>query len=184
MYSVLFSLIFLMFSCGKDDDVIIEPAEDIDLQFRLLNENGMPATTFEPGENFIFSFSIVNNSKEYIALHSFNYEDFCRVIKHQSYNPRQNKSEETDMGKPYVNMFCHYVNGYQITPGGSLDLEIQWMPVMGSKYESSIFCDRSNTSSLEPGLYSTGFQSSFLFDVGENEFNSERKNFDITFEIK
>ena len=46
MYSVLFSLIFLMFSCGKDDDVITEPAEDIDLQFRLLNENGMPATTF------------------------------------------------------------------------------------------------------------------------------------------
>lgn len=184
IYAGLISLLCLSFSCGQEKDDTPGPTENIDFQFSLLNENDLPATTFEPGENFVFRFLMINRSDQHVWFRSFDNTDFCRVIQLQDYNPQENNNQQTDMGKPYVNMFCNYRNGNKIISGDTLKLQIQWMPTAGSKYDNPFFCKEQDTSPLGAGLYRTSFQSSFIFSAAERDFESAVMSFDITFEIE
>jgi hypothetical protein len=66
----------------------------IEFNFFLLNKEGQPATIFNQGENFTFSFSFKNNSQDPIIVTSeFINPDFLRVYLSQN---------NIDMGRPWT----------------------------------------------------------------------------------
>jgi hypothetical protein len=68
-------IISYVLGCEKED---ISPVE---YKFQVLNEQGVAQSTFEEGENVIFSFQIKNNTNEdhYLRHYKMELDDFCRL---------------------------------------------------------------------------------------------------------
>ncbi len=175
-------------SCKEGSQVNFPPiVNNLDIQFTLLNENGVSSTTFYPGENFVFSLIVKNNSDERLVLRGFDYEDFCRVTRLESYDPTENGEQNNDMGKPYVNMFCSYVAGHMMLPKTDLKFQIHWIPPkireVGSPY-GAFFCIAEENPPLSPGRYGTGFQTKFLLSYEGEDIETDLIQFNIEFEVK
>lgn len=173
--------------CEQDESFI----DAVDFEFRLLNENGVPATIFYEGENFVFSFLIINHSDEQWLLNGSQLggsesSDFFKVYK--AYTNSQGQDSEIDIGKPWKTMFCQYMNGLFISPHDTLKLEIPWMPQpwdVGNPYYNTIFCLVEEHNALPVGKYSTGFFSTFSFSRGEDiSYTTSKLQFQTDFEIK
>lgn len=169
------------FGCADDQD-----SAPIDIEFRLLNGLGEPSTSFEVGENFVFSFLITNNSDEIIRLdqQSVDTVDFFRVysttIQDESGNP-------ISFGKPYKLAFCHKINGLGIFPHETLRLEIPWMPnpwEEGVTYYSGNFCLVNENEPLTAGHYQTSFSSTLNFITGAGDISVGSKTFQVNFSVE
>lgn len=178
MINLSFCLFCLFSFCSCDTSDTVE-ADSFSYEFRLLNENGNPSTQFEEGENLIFSFLIINKTREDIFLQqeSFDTSDFLKVHS-QAYS----NEGEAVMGKPYETIFCTYQNGVLIPASDTLKLEIPWVVNISNNYPH--FCLLQENSYLQAGKYKTSFTSSFKFEKGESSFETEKMHFEIGFEVK
>lgn len=161
---------------------------EADFQFRLLTMDGVAANTFKEGENFVFSFLIINksNNSYYLNPSSINTTDIFRVYKKNAIS--EDGSIIVDMGKPYEGMFCVYAGGISIAANDTLKLEIPWKPNSswepGSPYFSSNFCMvNSDNVLLSKGQYQTQFRSSFEFSRDGETYQVPEKIFNIDFVI-
>jgi hypothetical protein len=173
------ALILLSTTSCKED---LQETIPVDFEFRLLSEQGINATTFDYGQNFVFSFHIINKSSKSIVFQSMETDDFLKVL-------RMNNTEGDpiiEIGKPYENIFCTYQNGYPISSKDTLKIEIPWTPSPwepGSPFYSAIFCGVIENSPLIQGQYKTRFESDFIFSKDGIEYRTQRKEFEITFNI-
>lgn len=177
---ILFSLIATATGGCSDDSISELP---INFKFRLLDETGNPSTTFKEGENFVFSFLIINKSNQVLNLRqSIDQSDFFKVYR---LNPEGN-SAKIAVGKPYINMFCEYKLGIQIAQKDTLKFEIPWNPnpwEQGNIYYNAIFCKINENSPLPVGIYTTGFSSAFEFFSKDESYRTDNENFEIDFKV-
>lgn len=148
----------------------------VEFEFQLLDENGVPSTEFQEGQNFQFSLVIRNQSSKDIGYSpSFIGDDFFRIY-------RIDTSEgEVSMGKPYSSIFCEYIGGQFVIPAGDeLRLEIPWIP--SEDFCCPPFCKVNNNSPLPKGNYKTFIEGSFDF-VYKGETTTITKRFEIFFTI-
>lgn len=171
LYVVL--LVITAFSC---EDNLQEPVQ-VEFEFRLLNEQGQPSTTFKEGENFVFSFLIINKSSERMFLdqRSLLTREFLRVYK-------INNSEGVkliDLGTPYRDK-CTMQAGFLIESNDTLKFEIPWIP----DFDHYFICElNTDNTPLSKGRYKTGFTSIFDFSFDSQSLQSEQ-SFNINFQIQ
>ena len=154
----------------------------VEFEFRLLNLQGEESLMFNQGENFVFSFLIINRTKETILFHSLNWEDFFKVERLNG----QEESQNVEIGKPYETMFCTFQSGHIIQASDTLKLEIPWSPSNwepGAPYYTTIFCGVIENSPLPSGPYRTKFNTGFVFSFNEVEYKLPERKFGIEFNI-
>ena len=166
-----FIIVSSTLGCEKEENSRIE------CKFYVLNEQGEVKSSFEEGENVIFSLQLKNITNEGLYLHHFkmDLEDFCRLIK-VDVNP------PVDLGKPWEHLFCELVGGILIGAQETLKFEIPWLYEEGQMY-GYIGCPQDSyhaeTDTLEAGEYRSSFSSSFHFD----DYTSPRKKFSVSFTV-
>lgn len=184
-------VISCFFSCGQDQELTLRDAElimdSLDFEFRLLNEEGVPSTIFKEGENFIFSFLIINKSAQRFAyLQGIDdRENFFRVDAINT-DLSEVGNEVINLGKPWKTMFCEYKGALPISARDTLALEIPWNAqglAPGDSYYSSLFCLLEDHPHLGIGNYKTGFSSTFSFVKDVNTYTTSELEFEIEFEI-
>lgn len=99
---------FLFFNCTSEE--ILQ--ESIEVNFNLINQEGIISTEFENGSQPIFNLQIANNSKHDVHLvsHNLNDENVFKVFSTTDFNE---KFEPLSLGKPFKNAGCYYVGAYQ-----------------------------------------------------------------------
>ncbi len=99
---------------GDKDAVIVKEVDGVEFKFCLLNAQGEPATVFDEGENFTFTFSIKNNRKEQLRANQDNFQfiqlkDFFAVKKRNKY---YGKAYKFDFPENYQPMFPAILNWF------------------------------------------------------------------------
>jgi uncharacterized lipoprotein YehR (DUF1307 family) len=171
-------LTFLITALGCENDTL--QSAPVAFQFKLLNSQNEPSVSFSQGENFIFSFIVINRSNEdiYLKQSSLNTIEFLKV-----YLTNSNEANPVvAIGKPYKSLFCTYQNGILIPANDTLKLEIPWIPLNDGC--CSHFCLVEDNSPLPHGKYRTGFSSSFEFFKGDKSFKTAVNSFKIDFEVQ
>ena len=182
MKMLLLCVVLVLSSCDQEHLESIP----VEFEFSLLTGQGVPSTAFNPGENFIFSFQILNKSSEQIWLESFDAEDFFRV--HRLDN--QEGASNLDLGKPYKSVFCEFISGHYVEPGQALKIERPWIMADSIKndfkpyFDNSIVCGLEEREPLSRGHYRTGFKSKFTFRTDDRTFSTAQKEFEIMFSIE
>lgn len=170
-------IVFMAFSCDENENNSIP----VEFKLRVLNEQGVETTTFNEGENVIFSFLVTNQTNEdlYFYQGQMNLNDFFSLIKLNT------SDEDLLLGKPYNLIFCDKIGALKIPANGSLDITVPWL------YDSNISlgyngCEategeyHTNTLPLSVGNYKSEFSSSFKI----SEYQTEEKYFEVKFTIK
>ncbi len=186
MKNILLLVALFFVSCNEDEESLIP---QVDFNFQLLDMNGNPSTVFNEGENFIFSFLIINRSDRQIQFDQseMQTQDFFRVIRLVD---SQEEVSTVDMGRPYNGVFCLYMASHTISAKDTLSLRIPWKPDENwdtgtGKYFSPFFCDvNSDNQLLGKGNYQTKFSSRFEFSVNGNAFSLPSQDFNIGFTIQ
>lgn len=173
---LLLVLLFASSGCEQNNP----QAAFIDFEFALLNSKQASSASFNEGENFVFSFRMINRSNEdvYLSQASFNTAEFLKVYLMD--NAKVNAS--IPVGKPYKSLFCTYQNGILIPAHDTLRIEIPWMPPADGC--CAHFCLVENNSPLPAGKYRTEFNSAFEFFSGDKSYQTDTKRFKIDFEVK
>jgi hypothetical protein len=165
---------------NDDQKVIEQTVKGIEFKFCLLNEDSVPSTTFEEGENFYFYFSIANNRKDdlYIDHHKFFSKNFCMVFQ----------ENEGDFGKPFELVAVEDVMpaGNPFPAGSNIQLKIPWKDERNNWNTLHVIFEGLNRDFLSSGKYYTKFTNQFhFFKVGENSsITTDSLTFKINFEIK
>jgi len=156
----------------------------VDFEFRLINEQGNTSVNFSEGNNFWFSFLVINNSDKELFFQSINNIDtFFEVFK---LGDDESPSEPISYGKPYKAVFCEYLlSGYKIQSKDSLEIKVAWVPKGVEQESYPILCNFNfDNEPLPAGNYRTSFISSFNFSYKGKSIKIEEKSFNITFKIK
>jgi hypothetical protein len=174
----LFVFALLLFGCKK---TAVNPIDsDLEFQFRLLDQNGRVTNTFKQGENFRFSFLIINKTQKGWGLkqESLNFNDeFFRVYK--------DFGDKKTVGRPLEKPF--FADKIPLIPiTDTLRLEIDWIP------QANVFYGRLNiynfNNKLLPiGTYKTQFTNIFEFysdGSGSQTYKTNPMAFNINFEVK
>lgn len=165
---------FTGFSCNKNKNEL-----PVEFMFRLLDENGTIKTLFNEGENVIFSFVIVNKTKEDLFFYhsEMNTNDFFRLYKIDSLQGK------LDLGKPYDYIFCEMIGALMVPVDSVLKIEIPWLWDENQSF-GYIGCPNDNyhsiTFPLTTGDYKTAFSSHFRI----GNIQTEEKHFEIRFTVK
>lgn len=174
----LYGIIVLMaFSCEKNEGNSIP----VNFKLRMLNEQGEETSTFNEGENVVFSFLVTNQTNEdlYFYQGQMNLDDFFCLIKLNT------SREDILLGKPYNLIFCDKIGALKIPANGSLDITVPWL------YDSNISfgyngCEatdgeyHNDTFPLSVGNYKSEFSSSLKI----SEYQTEENHFEVKFTIK
>ena len=161
-YVLLFVIIAFIGCEGK------QGLDSIEFEFRLLNDQGQPATTFKEGEKIIFSFLITNSSIINIAWYNwckvYSDKDLYAVFKLVT----DDKGEDhySFIGLPFEPPVLCMDRPILIESGQSYYLKAQWLFNPTNKV-------------LSPGEYKVEFGLSF-------EFNDQNfsQNFSQSFNIQ
>ena len=187
----LIALSSLFFSCEKEDDitswdipidsenpVIDVKVDDFNINFYLLNEDGVKTNKFNEGENFYMHFSIKNvSNNEYFFPTRFaraGNDSFLCVYT----------DEGEKIGRSFEPGFTNLIGlpGYDFPPEDEIIYEYPWVFQSDTTWEYNWTSFHSTeTKPLEKGKYFTGFSSEFVFYPKEDT-NFEKK-FDLDFKI-
>jgi hypothetical protein len=164
---------FALWSCDKSksiDNLVV-------FEFQLLDEDGEQATTFASGENFRFSFSIINNMDEDLFISEmYDMENFFEVFK------ICDSGEIISYGKPYSAIFCEYIGGYTINSNETFRLEIPWIP--DPDLHLPILCGlKHDNIPLPVGYYQTSISSTFTLQKGGEDFLTTKLLINTPFQI-
>jgi hypothetical protein len=173
-------------SCTSETIQKVDP--DIQFQFRLLKEDGTCSNSFSRGENFRFCFLILNNTNQTWSLERVDdVNNFLRVYQVDA--EPQEGGNIIDVGRPWETMFCQYRLALLMLPHDTLKLEIPWMPEPPAwnpdhPHFNSVFCRVTSNSPLPPGKYKTAFTSAFELFSGDISYRTEKKTFEVVFEVR
>lgn len=187
---VLLILCFLGAGCEKEDELFWEISPDsktaviqkevdgIEFKFCLLNEQGEPATVFNEGENFIFSFSFKNKMQDPIVVTTeFISSNFYRVYR---------SIDKTDMGKPWTGIWCNYdgtLHEINLAPSNVRQLNCPWV-LTDDKAPEYPLCMSESKEYLAKGKYETFFDLNFHYTISGKKKIIDNMTFKIIFEIK
>jgi hypothetical protein len=158
--------ILAIFAVSCTSETIQKADPDIQFQFRLLKEDGTVRNTVSRGENFRFSFIIINKTDQPWSIERVDdLNNFLRVYQLDA--DQQEGGNVIDVGRPWETIFCQYTLGLLILPHGALNPEIPWMPEPPAwnpdhPHFNSIFCRVTSNTALPPGRYKTAFTSAFV----------------------
>ncbi len=183
-----FSTVILLFAfistgCQKDDvfelragdknAVIVKEVDGIEFKFCLLNEQGEPATVFNEGENFTFSFVIKNNLDTTIYFDEtlLNANGFFEV-----------KNRNESFGKPYELIGIYEVGlvALGIPKGLTSGIKMKWIPDEKFWNYDNFEFSKNNYDYLKKGVYYTSFSNTFDF----GSVKTDKLTFKINFKIK
>jgi hypothetical protein len=189
------SFIFLFLSlmgagCKKNQEILWEISPDskttviqkevngIEFNFCLLNEQGEPATVFNQGENFTFSFSIKNNFDDTLTVTTeFISSEFFKVYHVQ---------DNIDMGKPWTGLWCEYNLEPQVLilpPVQSKQLNCAWV-LTENNYPDYPLCMSESKNPLAKSEYYTKFNLDFHYSKKGKREQISNIIFKINFEIQ
>lgn len=168
---------------NTNNKVIEEEVDGIVFKFCLLDESGVPQTTFNEGENFSFYFSVKNNRNEklyfYPAYAYSNENDFCKVYSWSG----------IDNGKSYVFKGADLIGigAYPLESGKTCVFKQLWVDNRISTWQWKFgYYESADKESLASGDYFTGFQHYFQFERTDDKptLRIDSLTFKIHFEIK
>lgn len=153
-------------------------ANGVEFRFYLLNENSMPSTTFQKGENFYFYFSIKNTGTENLGLgNEFLYQStFCKV-----------KDNSNSYGYPFESVGIAKVSSEArpLNPGQEYIIVIPWMNSSDSWEVLNCTFKSAKQKPLPKGKYYTEFTSSFTFNrPDKTKFVTDSLTFKVKFAVK
>lgn len=170
-------------SSGSEQNIIQNKVKGIVFKFCLLNEEGIPTTVFNEGENFSFYFSVTNNRNEklyFIPVFAYsNEDDFCRI-----YN-----SSDQDLGKSYYFKGADLIGigAFPFESSSSCIFQQQWIDNRNTdwKWEHGNF-ESLNREVLAKGYYYTEFKHNFEFVYGDSssKLYTSTLSFKIHFKIQ
>ena len=180
---------------NDDQKVIEQTVKGIEFKFCLLNEDSVPSTTFQEGENFYFYFTAKNTRDEDLSFDPdfmhFGMNTFCKVW-----------SEKGDtIGKPFVfgGMDLIGSGAYPLHKGESYKFKFPWLysyDLWNSlfTYEEDMetwkllytYFEATDQVPLTEGKYYTKFSHKFCFSrtFDEPSLYTDSLRFKINFEIK
>lgn len=168
---------------NDDQKVIEQTVKGIEFKFCLLNEDSVPSTTFQEGENFYFYFLIKNKSTENIRLD-------VPIVNTDFFYVYEIKDEEImDKGSPIQGVWCEYAampDNYDLEPTDKLTFRHPWilLPEDGIT-DYYPFCSKPNNPALKKGKYYTQFPVRINYSSnGAIQSDSLKLNFKINFEVK
>jgi len=180
---------------NDDQKVIEQTVKGIEFKFCLLNEDSVPSTTFQEGENFFFYFSAKNTRDEDLSFDpdfmQFSMNTFCKVW---------NAKGDT-IGKPFIfgGMEKVGAGAYPFHKGESYKFNFPWLysyDLWNSlfTYEEELetwrllytYFDATDQAPLTKGKYYTKFSHKFRFSRTSDEpsLDTDSLTFKINFEIK
>lgn len=143
----------------SESAIIQNETNQIDFKFCLLNEEGIPATTFNAGENFTFDFSFKNNYQDTITVTSeFINSDFFRVF---------NSKDNIDKGKPWTGIWCEFSGIPQefiLKPFNSIQLRCPWILYENNSPDYPL-CMGESKEPLLKGEYYTIIDLDFHYSI-------------------
>ena len=157
---------------------IQQEVNGIVFKFCLLNEKGEPATVFDEGRNFTFSFSISNNLNDTIAIPTeFINSEFYRVYEIQ---------DKMAMGKPWTGIWCEFSLAPHIItlpPAKTKQLNCPWLLTDFDKPDYPLCKSRSNEP-LPKGEYFTKLDLDFQYLKKGEKVQINDLIYTIKFEIQ
>lgn len=168
-----FVLFFLLLNACQKEKAILP----VEVEFDLLDENGVSSKIFNEGENFRFQLILRNNSSSQISFKpTFIDDDFFRVFETKS------NSSPVLVGAPYQSVFCTYIGDhFVIPPDSEYRFEIPWNP--SEHHCCPPFCLVNKSAPLAKGKFRTTINGPFDFII-DGELTSINKVLNIDFEIK
>ncbi len=187
-FSAIALWLFAATGCDKEDEQIWEIYPDrqqtviehkmngIVFKFRLLNEQGKPATVFKEGENFTFSLSLNNITHSDISVSTdFINDNFYRVYR--KYN--------TDMGIPWTGIWCEFnqkPKEIEIASSMTKQFNCPWKLTNDTRPDYP-FCMSKSREVLTKGDYYTVIHTDFKYITNKKQF-IENIHFKINFKIE
>lgn len=179
LFFVGFGYLMLFYGCKKPNSD--NPLDsDLEFHFQLLDRNRQVARTFKQGDNFRFSFVIINKTKKGWGLKQESFDendDFFRVYK--------TFDDKKTAGRPLLNPVTTFKIPF-IPVLDTLRLEMDWMPSKGSYY-GTLDNYHFENKPLPIGTYKTGFTNVFEFyseGVGSTTFKTNPLTFNVDFDVK
>jgi hypothetical protein len=162
-------LLFSLISCEKEENKIEFPVK---FEFMLLDEKGQNKTEFKQGENFVFSFLMINQSDSNLLFEP-------NIVDDTWFNVYKSNSEF--IGKPFDLICLGYVGFKILNSKDTFRIYIPWFPNVNTTYWP--FCQKTENINLSPGSYYTSFKSQFEFFTSgkKTSYNSEELSFTIEF---
>jgi len=168
-----------------DDDqkVIEQTVKGIEFKFCLLNEDSVPSTTFQEGENFFFYFLVKNKSNENIRFD-------VPIVNTDFFYVYEIKDEEImDKGSPIQGVWCQYASmpdNYDLEPNDKLTFRHPWILLSDDGITDYYpLCSKPSNAALKIGRYYTQFPVQLNYSSnGTIQSGSLELTFKINFEIK
>jgi hypothetical protein len=197
MVMMVLSQMVIISGCQKDDILfeilpsgtnpeIVQVIDSIEFKFCLLDEEGIPSTTFPEGENFSFYFSMKNMRSKSLPFYDYSFfesDDFFEV-----------KTGDQSLGHPYVflgdrgTMELRYLLSKM--PSGShfpYAISVPWHNSGTDIWEMG-YCrfKSAGKAQLSKGRYTTKFTHSFSFGMPGKDpvLKTPKLTFLINFEVK
>lgn len=162
----------------SESAIIQKEVDGIQFKFCLLNKEGEPATIFNEGENFTFSFSIKNNFEDTVIITpEFISSEFFRVYHTQ---------DNIDMGKPWTGSWCLFrlePEIFILPPVQSRQLNCPWM-LTGNNKPDYPLCMAESKNPLAKGDYYTKFNLDFHYSKNGKKEQINNIIFKINFKIQ
>jgi hypothetical protein len=162
---------------GDVNPVIAYTTNGITFKFCLLNENRMPVTVFNVGENIVFSFSITNDKGKIIYFPTdFINTEFYRVFQQNG----------TDMGKSWTGLWCDYnlqKQEIELKSSGYQSFDCPW--ILKETFQPNYpLCMSESKLPLFAGDYYAIIKSDFIYFVDNERKEIKNISFKINFKIK
>ena len=171
---LLFTISLLFVSCNKipiENPVNRTDGLPVEFEFILLDTLGNEKTEFNKGENFIFSFQVINNGSEDLYIENFlSNNDFFRVYKSNMFL--------RDFGIPYQAYVK--ISGFGIPANDTLKIEYPWKANIFWNEEYPILSNENRNDDLPKGEFFTEFSQSFKVA----DIQIDTLHFKINFTVK
>ena len=176
--SFIVVLFIFMMACEEDSlrDAFVS------FELKTINEQGLPSTSFQKGENIVFSFAIINHTDSmlYLRNHCFYTDDFFKVYRVSDLDG-EGDGNRVFVGKPYEGEIgCNKIHYLPIPAHDSVRFEMPWIDK--KEYELQYINGGykvANNRFLQPGEYETEFTQSFQF----KNFSTEENTFSTSFTV-
>ncbi len=155
-------VILMLISCT--DDGFPDPL--VEVQFNLLNEAGIPTSTFNKGEDILYRYCLTNRSETLLVVTNLQEiigNDFMLTL--QLIYGDDGVLVERIIGFPYDGIRIPDKFGYAIETLDSLVMQAIWKGNLeNTKYIDGFVIEyKSNRNSLSSGKYKVEFEHAFTF---------------------
>lgn len=168
---IILQIALLLSSCEKDKNGIEYP---IEFEFRILDEKSQPKKEIKQGQNFVFSFLIINKSDSNLLFKP-------DIVDEKWFNLYDSNSEY--IGKAFDSICLGYINILSLNAKDTFNIEIPWIPANDKSYWP--FCQKADNANLNTGKYYSDFKSQFTFFTHNrnNYYKSNELTFTTNFNI-